>query len=326
MSYRSECRMLFAFIVAIAIAHYVHAEDVAIKTKRVVQIHTDQSIFPQGTSVPLVFDFCNDGTLNVSFDMNHLGLPYGLNMELTYPDSEEMNARESKHYVKPGNHYDPPGTMPGSERIVLSQGSCIRLEYDLNEWFNLNQTGQYTLHLRFYDAELARFDFEIVQLNIIDDQVVRGFVDPLAASGVVVEEHWNAQCRVQTGTTGEGNDKLQFIFVKDAQIGMQQKSQQQFLLRVPVGTRVVRTGIDFRWRLWMLLRSEKGSAVVIGNLQDGTVSTAIEWTRTPIVFHRPWIGNPFWGYIVVAGKAGEPMLSTLSVSQPFEGRIISLRK
>jgi hypothetical protein len=259
--------------------------------------------------------------------MDHSGLPRGLKVTLVSPGGVETAAHAREHLRHPAFENSPSEDHPvASQMLPVPQGSCVRLAYGLNHWFSLDQIGQYSLQLMYNESELAKLEFQIVRLDVIDDELVTGSVELSPGFGPVVAYVRPAQCWVQTGTAGVGEGKRQFIVVKGTQIGPHQVNMHQFFLRVPVGTRIAAKAIDARWRLWMLLQSGEESALVIGNLQDGTARTAIEWTPEEIFFQPTWAQNPFRGMIVVAGKVQEPLRSTLTEAASFRGRSGNLLK
>ena len=303
----------------------VHAEgDPATRWK--LQLRAEHSTFPLGIAVPLVFDFCNDGPGETRFVMDHLGFPKGMEISLTSPDGKDTEIHSGSHLLRSTSGYDPPEMVPPADMLLVPEKSCVRLAYELNHWFSLDQAGRYSVRIRYNQAELVQFNFEMVRLDVSEEIRVTGHINGLPQLRPVVEQIVPAQCRVQIGVAAVDGDQQWFIVVEGTRIGRQQEDGHEFLLRVPPDTRVMARSIDVRWRLWMLLKSGEESAVVIGNLRDGTAHTAIDWTQEKIFFRNTWAQNPFKGMVIAAGTAGEPMLSTLSEAASFQGRSISLLK
>ncbi len=317
--------ILIGFLVLLVNPRVLQAEDAPLSEVR-VQLRVEDHLFPLASPVPLVFDFCNDAASEIRVEFDHSGLPRGMKVTLTSPSGEETEARIKERLWQPVSSEDPLGKPRPSRMLPMPSGSCVRLAYELNRWFALDQIGQYSLRLAYNEAELANFQLEIVNLDVIEDERVTGIVEALPALGPVIADVQAAHCRVQTGSVGTGEDKQGFIIVRGTHIGPYPVNQRQFFLRMPVGTRIAAKAIDARWRLWMLLQSGEENALLIGNLIDGSADTVIEWTREEIVFRTTWAQNPYRGKIVVAGKPQEPLRTTLTEAAPFRGRSANLLK
>jgi len=237
------------------------------------------------TNVEMNKEYINNAELLLSLELkmegsgfmrfNHIGFIRGINLQIKNSSGKLLPYKLSRK--KQG-----PPTLPDFSKLYqIKAEEKIKIQYDLGEIFKFSEEGIYTVEIHYGKGIKIKKKFEVLGYIERGKVKIREFCSDvpfmsLMATGLDARP---VECVLSWGKTKNSEKQRGFVLVKKIKVSSKtwDRSFKQLCLKVPVGTIVEKSALDFRWQLWTILNSNNRRTLILWNLATGSTKTIIPW-------------------------------------------------
>lgn len=204
-----------------------------------------------------------------------------------------------------------------SQLYLIQPRDAVRFCYDLQERFSFSKPGKYIVKLAIGSNVFDQAEINLLPLTLINTvNLLRTCAWRSSLKDVTQRDYLSkAECQVVTGKTTYEGKELWFASVQGLKLGeVAAWNPPRQSLRVPRFTTIEKAELDFKWQVWVVLKSAERRALIVWNLLHGTVQTVVPWGSDAIHLGATAVTQITPDeYIVIAGVPGKLKQSTLSL-------------
>jgi|GEM_PF-4286004 len=233
--------------------------------------------FVLGDPIALNYTLWNPNTSNRYVEVSFQGVQSG--MHITVVDEQQQEVPQRR-----GIGGGPPGPIMFKDMYSAKPDEEIQLSVDLAKLFLITEPGRYTVTISYLGKQVCRSEVTLVAL-IPGDGVALSGVCKMPFRARLEEGAIGVECKVACGrmpedAVGQGT----VITLRDLIVKYRQHFHTDVTLRykTPREATVAQAMVDYKWQVWIILKSGNAQTLVVGDLRGERIRTIIPWTTESI--------------------------------------------